>query len=224
MRFSFLLFSILFTINTYGQTTSLPKGFVYVKEVIPDVLEEMRYYSDNNFIGKPIEGYKSNRAILAEPAALALKRVQKELKKGGYCLKIFDAYRPQRAVNEFISWAKQPEDTLKKQLFYPEIPKDELFERGYISSRSGHSRGSTIDLSIIDANTGVEIDMGSPYDFFGSLSHHDTSLITPAQRENRLYLKSIMRKHGFVAYPQEWWHYTFKPEAFPETYFDFVVE
>jgi zinc D-Ala-D-Ala dipeptidase len=208
----------------YAQKSSLPQGFAYVKEIIPDIILEMKYAGSDNFVGRPLTGYIGNYAVLAEPAARALKKVQEELKEDGYCLKIYDAYRPQRTVNQFISWARQPGDTLRKQQFYPDVPKDELFERGYIASRSGHSRGSTVDLGIIDADTGEELDMGSSYDFFGSISHHDTSLITPEQRKNRQYLKNIMRKHGFVAYPQEWWHYTYKPEAFPDTYFDFVVE
>lgn len=219
---SFLCGLILVAAN--AQKSNLPKGFVYLHELIPDIELELRYNTDNNFVGRPIEGYNGNYAILAEPAARALQKIQDDLKQEGYCLKIFDAYRPQRAVNHFISWARKPGDTLTKQQFYPEVPKNELFERGYIASRSGHSRGSTVDLSILNARTGQEVDMGSSYDFFGSISHHDTSLISPEQRENRQFLKNIMRKHGFVAYPKEWWHYTFKPEAFPETYFDFLVE
>lgn len=224
MKLIYLFICCLLLSGSQAQESKLPPGFVYVKEIVPDVIVEMRYFTNNNFVGIPVDGYRNNRAILAEPAARALKKVQEELKQEGYCLKIFDAYRPQRAVNQFISWAKQPGDTLKKQQFYPDVPKNELFERGYISSRSGHSRGSTIDLSIVDANTGEEVDMGSPYDFFGSISHHDTSMISNDQRKNRQLLKTVMRKHGFAAYPQEWWHYTFKPEAFPDTYFDFTVE
>lgn len=224
MKLLYSFFCCLFLLTVHTQKSPLPQGFINVQEVIPDLVVEMRYYTQNNFIGRPVEGYEGNYAVLAEPAAKALKKVQDELKQNGYCLKIFDAYRPQRAVNHFISWARKAGDTLTKGQFYPEVPKNELFERGYISSRSGHSRGSTVDLSIVDADTGEEVDMGSSYDFFGSISHHDTSLISPEQRKNRQYLKSIMRKHGFVAYPQEWWHYTLKPEAFPDTYFDFVVE
>ncbi|HSI68900.1 MAG TPA: M15 family metallopeptidase [Gillisia sp.] len=224
MKLLLSFFCCLVLLVSHAQKSTLPNGFVYVRDVIPDVVVEMRYNTHNNFVGRPIEGYKGNYAVLAEPAAKALKKVQEELKQDGYCLKIFDAYRPQRAVNQFISWARQPGDTLTKQEFYPEVPKNELFERGYIASRSGHSRGSTVDLGVIDANTGEALEMGSPYDFFGSISHHDTSLISQEHRENRQYLKNIMRKHGFVAYPQEWWHYTFKPESFPQTYFDFLVE
>ena len=163
---------ILFTLNLLNAQSTLPVNFVYVDELIPDIVLEMRYTGDNNFLGVPVEGYNNPVAILSKPAALALEKVQQELKDIGYCLKIFDAYRPQRAVDHFISWARNPADTLKKVEFYPEVDKKDLFTLGYISSRSGHSRGSTVDLTIVDYSSGEEVDMGGSYDLFGEVSHH----------------------------------------------------
>lgn len=202
----------------------LPKGFVYVKDVIPDIELEMRYFGNNNFVGNPIPGYEAEKAILSKPAAVALANVQQELQNQGYCLKIFDAYRPQQAVDFFIKWARDEGDTLKKSQFYPEVDKRDLFSLGYIASKSGHSRGSTVDLTLIDAQTGKEVDMGAAYDFFGIISHHDTDKITPEQRERRQLLKKVMQKQGFHSYPKEWWHYTFLPEPYPNTFFDFPVK
>lgn len=216
---------ILFSLNLLNaQEGKLPVNFVYVEDLIPDIVLEMRYTGENNFLGVPVEGYKSPVAILSRPAALALAKVQMELKDSGYCLKIFDAYRPQRAVDHFISWARNPADTLKKAEFYPEVDKKDLFSLGYISTRSGHSRGSTIDLTIVEDSIGKEVDMGGSYDLFGEVSHHGFSQITPEQKKNRNLLKRVMMKYGFQPYSQEWWHYTYQPEPFPNTYFDFIVE
>ncbi|QED37980.1 M15 family metallopeptidase [Antarcticibacterium arcticum] len=224
MKAVFQILTLLFLYNVSAQESTLPPNFVYVQDVIPDVVLEMRYAGENNFLGMSVDGYKSPVAILSRPAAMALAKVQRELKEKGYCLKIFDAYRPQRAVNHFISWARKPEDTLKKAQFYPGLDKKDLFSLGYISTRSGHSRGSTIDLSIVDYNSGEEIDMGGAYDFFGERSHHNYTNITPAQKMNRSILKNAMMKYGFQPYSQEWWHYTYQPEPFPNTYFDFLVK
>lgn len=224
MKASPIFFLLILSFNCFGQQDKLPDGFVHVKDIIPDIILDIRYAGENNFIGQPVTGYKKPTAILTRTAAKALAKVQEELKDAGYCLKIFDAYRPQRAVDHFVKWARMKDDTLKKQEFYPEIPKNELFSRGYISSKSGHSRGSTVDLSLVDADTGEDIDMGGNYDFFGMLSHHDTEAITPQQRKNRQLLRTTMRKYGFVAYQQEWWHYTLQPEPYPNTFFDFPVE
>jgi len=220
--FQMLLLLSLNLLN--AQENSLPPNFVYVEDLIPDIVLEMRYTGENNFLGVAVEGYKSPVAILSRPAALALVKVQQELKENGYCLKIFDAYRPQRAVDHFISWARNPADTLKKAEFYPEVDKKDLFSLGYISTRSGHSRGSTVDLTIVDYSTGEEVDMGGGYDLFGEVSHQGFSQITTEQKNNRNLLKSVMMKYGFQPYSQEWWHYTYQPEPFPNTYFDFVVE
>lgn len=217
----FLIFLIL-KIST-GFSQEMPEAFVYVKEEIPTAILEMRYTGSNNFVGKPIEGYNAPKAILTKEATAALKKVQEDLNKKGYCIKIYDAYRPQRAVEHFIEWAKKEDDTLQKQEFYPNIDKGNLFQLDYIAPQSGHSRGSTVDLTIVDSHN-RELDMGSNYDFFGSISHQDSEAITEEQQKNRNLLREVMVKHGFVPYPKEWWHYTFQPEPFPDTYFDFPVE
>lgn len=221
------LYIIIFSLPLnicFGQEANLPSGFAYLKEIIPDIVLEMRYAGSNNFIGKPIQGYQQPKAILTTASAEALKKVQIELGNQGYCLKVFDAYRPQAAVNHFIAWARNPEDTIMKAAFYPGIEKKDLFKLGYISTRSGHSRGSTVDLTLIDADTGKELKMGGTYDFFGEISHHDSSKITSEQKEKRELLQRTMSKYGFRAYPQEWWHYTFRREPYPDTYFDFVIK
>lgn len=220
----FLLFLFLNVTNSFAQKAELPKGFVYINEVVPGVEYEIRYAGSNNFLGRPVSGYKSEQAILSKPAAEALAKVQEELLEEGYCLKIFDAYRPQTAVNDFVKWARIKEDTLTKSQFYPEIDKKDLFSLGYIASRSGHSRGSTVDLTIVHEESGKALDMGGTYDFFGPVSHHGAEGISEKQAENRLFLKKIMRKHGFRHYPKEWWHYTLNWEPYPESYFDFPVK
>lgn len=219
----FFIFSFL-TLTSAGQTKELPEGFVYLDKIIPDLIVEMRYAGTNNFLGVPVTGYKKPTAILTEPAALALQKVQEELKNSGFCLKIFDAYRPQRAVDYFIKWSRDATDTLKKKEFYPDLQKNQLFRLGYIATKSGHSRGSTVDLTMVKADSGEPVDMGGSYDFFGEISHHSSTEITKEQKENRELLRKTMLKHGFLPYPQEWWHYTYRPEMFPNTYFDFVVE
>ncbi len=221
---SLRLFFCLCILPVAAQEYNLPPGFVYIDEAIPDIILDVRYAGENNFLGAPVTGYNREKVILSNPAAQALKKVQEELRTKGYCLKIFDGYRPQRAVNHFINWAKDSGDTLMKQQFYPDVDKKDLFNLGYISTRSGHSRGSTIDLTIVDSNTEKEVDMGGDYDFFGELSHHNYQDLTGVQKKNRALLKGVMMKYGFQPYSQEWWHYTYQPEPYPDTYFDFVVE
>ena len=224
-----LLFSILFLqtscVKQVESTNQnyLQEGFVYITDIIPDVILEIRYYSTYNFIGDRIEGYLSPVAIISHEAALSLKQANDELREMGYALKVFDAFRPQTAVDHFVRWAEDENDIRTKQFFYPDINKDRLIPEGYIAARSGHSRGSTIDLTIIDMNTGKELDMGSPFDFFGLISHHDTALINEEQTQNRLILKNAMMKAGFRPYDEEWWHYTLEDEPFADTYFDFWV-
>lgn len=224
MNFKLIFLYLIVSFECFSQADSLPEGFVYIDAEIPGVVYEIRYAGSNNFMGRPVKGYEREQAILSKPAAKALAKVQEALIKKDFMLKIFDAYRPQRAVNHFIEWARDPGDTLTKQQFYPDVSKRNLFELGYIASRSGHSRGSTIDLTIIHAETCEEVDMGSTYDFFGEISHQDTSEITEEQKRNRELLKDIMRKYGFRPYSEEWWHYTFTPEPYPDTYFDFPVK
>jgi len=201
-----------------------PEDFVYLLDLEPSIKIELRYFSNNNFIGQPIDGYHRSTIIVSKPTALALQKVQNDLEKKGLGLKIFDAYRPQQAVNHFVRWAKVLNDTLMKQSYYPDVPKSELFKRGYIASKSGHSRGSTVDLTLIDLDTGNELNMGSPYDFFGVQSHPFYKKITDKQRKNRMLLRRVMLKNGFKPYENEWWHFTLRDEPFPNQYFDFPVK
>lgn len=201
-----------------------PDDFVYLLDLEPSIKMELRYFSNNNFIGQPIDGYHRSTIIVSKPTAIALQKVQNDLEKKGLGLKIFDAYRPQQAVNHFVRWAKVLNDTLMKQSYYPDVPKSELFKRGYIASKSGHSRGSTVDLTLIDLDTGNELDMGSPYDFFGVQSHPFYKKITDKQRKNRMLLRRVMLKNGFKPYENEWWHFTLRDEPFPNQYFDFPVK
>lgn len=218
-RFAFLLVFIF----TYTHS-QLPGGFIYVKDLIPNIKVELRYNGANNFIGQQIEGYKSNKLILTVSAAEALKKVQSELETQGFCLLVYDGYRPQRAVNHFIEWAIILNDTINKYIFYPNVEKKNLFQEGYISTRSGHSRGSTVDITIFDDRTNEPLDMGSPYDFFGETSWVDFDGITSQQKANRQLLQKLMIKHGFRIYTKEWWHFTLRDEPFPDTYFDFIIQ
>jgi D-alanyl-D-alanine dipeptidase len=207
--------------QSFGQ---LPNDFAYVQEEIPTIKIELRYFSDNNFVGTKVDGYEANVVILSSQATKALKRVQYELLKDSLSLKIYDAYRPQRAVSHFWRWAKDVNDTLTKQQFYPNVKKKNLFKEGYIATRSGHSSGSTIDITLVDLKTNKELDMGTPYDFFGPESWVAYNSITVLQKANRNLLQNVMKKQGFRNYPQEWWHFTLRDEPFLNQYFDFVIE
>jgi D-alanyl-D-alanine dipeptidase len=226
MNYKTLTFIVCIAVLAFGfqQKQSLPEGFVYAKTVIPDLDVELRYHSTNNFVGDTIDGYNANTLILTKAAADQLKLVQDELQRLNLCLKVYDGYRPQRAVNHFMRWAKDLNDTINKSQFYPDVAKRNLFKEEYIATRSGHSRGSTLDLTITNGETGVPLDMGSPYDFFGEQSWVTYNGITEAQKKNRQLLQSVMLKHNFRNYSKEWWHFTLRWEPFPETYFDFVVE
>ncbi|MCE7991900.1 MAG: M15 family metallopeptidase [Roseivirga sp.] len=199
-------------------------GFVQIHEAIPDVAYDIRYYSTDNFVGARVDGYLKPTAYISLEAASALKEVQTELNREGLGLKVFDAYRPQKAVDHFVRWGEVVSDTLTKAKYYPEIDKVRVFELGYVAKRSGHTRGSTIDLTIINLVTKEELDMGSPWDFFGPISHHDTELVGEFHTANRNKLRTLMLKHGFKEYANEWWHYTLKDEPYPDTYFDFDIE
>ncbi|MDA3870844.1 MAG: M15 family metallopeptidase [Candidatus Marinimicrobia bacterium] len=202
----------------------LPEGFVYINEFIPNAVIDLRYSTDHNFIGKPIDGYKSQKCIISKKAAIALKEVEKELAEYGFGIKIFDSYRPQRAVDHFVRWAKVLDDTLTKSEFYPTVDKKDLFKKGFITSKSSHTRGSTVDLTIINLKDEKKLDMGSNFDYFGKLSWVISTDITTEQQAHRALLQIIMKKHGFKNYSKEWWHFTLKNEPFPKTYFDFPVE
>ena len=197
--------------------------FVKVSDVIPDVILEIRYYSTHNFVGQRIDGYLAPTAMLTRQAADSLKVVSDELKAQGYRLKIYDAYRPQCAVDHFVRWATDVSDTTMRRYFYPNVDKSRLFELEYIMEKSGHTRGSTVDLTLFDMTTEKEVDMGGTFDWFGEESHPDYSGITPEQFANRMILRDAMLHHGFKPLDSEWWHFTLKDEPFPDTYFAFPV-
>lgn len=222
----FLLLSGLLLMQAAALRADQPAqpGFVYLDQVLKHAQYDARYYSGDNFVGTRIDGYESGRIILSQPAAKALAEVEGDLSLSGQELKIFDGYRPQRAVEHFKRWAADLNDTRTQASYYPQMKKSELFRDGYIAQHSGHSRGSTVDLTLIDSKSGKELDMGSRFDFFGPISHHGTSLITVQQTRNRETLRSAMQRHGFEPYPNEWWHYTLKQEPYPQTYFDFPVK
>ena len=200
----------------------LPEGFVYIQDIIPSVREDIRYAGDHNFVGCPVDGYFAPKSVLQECAALALKKAAQEFEKKGYGLLIYDAYRPQRAVDHFVRWAKDPDDIKTKDEFYPELDKSELFPKGYIAVYSGHSRGLTVDLTLTDSE-GKEIDMGGEFDWFSKISSHDYENLTEAQKANRRLLREGMLAAGFDDYVEEWWHYTFICDA-PKVYYDFPIE
>ena len=197
-------------------------GFVSISEEIPEIILEVRYYSTYNFIGDRVNGYEAPVAYITKEAAAALKKASDAALKDGYRIRIYDAYRPQVAVDHFKAWAKDLDDTRMKEYFYPELDKSVLFKQGYIASRSGHSRGSTVDLTLFDMKTGHNVDMGGTFDYFGVLSHPDNKdVVTPQQYENRMYLRKIMADAGFRHYSEEWWHFTLNDEPYPDTYFNF---
>ena len=197
--------------------------FVLLTDVVPDAILEIRYYSTYNFVGDRIDGYHQPTALLTKEAAQALKAVSDDVIKKGYRLKIYDAYRPQMAVSHFVRWAKDIKDTRMKSYFYPELNKNVLFPLGYIMEHSGHSRGSTLDLTLFDMTTEKEADMGGTFDYFGQLSHPDYKKITKKQYQNRMILRKAMLAHGFKPLAEEWWHFTLKDEPYPDTYFTFPV-
>lgn len=225
----YLLVFCSFVINAQEKISlkaqqKLPKDFSYLNKIAPSIQHELRYCTNNNFLGYSVNGYHESIVICTTKTAFALKKVQQELLKKDLSLKIFDAYRPQTAVNHFVKWARVINDTLMKQKYYPNINKRHLFRKGYIASKSGHSRGSTVDLTIVNLKTGNELDMGSPYDFFGISSHVAYQKLTKEQKKNRQLLQLIMRKYNFRPYSKEWWHFTLRFEPFPKTYFDFPVK
>ncbi|GAB5557375.1 MAG: M15 family metallopeptidase [Schleiferiaceae bacterium] len=200
----------------------LPEGFVYVKDSIPSVEVELRYLGPNNFVGAPVDGYVLPRAIATAEAVEALKLVSEAMAEKNLRIKIFDSYRPQRAVDHFVRWAEDLSDTLTRSVYYPEIDKSELFEKHYIASKSSHTRGSTFDLTLVDSR-GVELDMGTPWDYFGPKSWPTDTTVSAEAYENRMLLRNAMMDAGFAPYNEEWWHFTLKKEPYPNTYFDFEV-
>ncbi len=198
-------------------------GFVLLSDAVPDAILEIRYYSTFNFTGTRVDGYQEPVALLTREAAAALRKVSDELVSQGYRLKIFDAYRPRMAVDHFVRWSQDTSDVTMKKYFYPNLDKSMLFPEGYISAKSGHSRGSTVDLTLFDMNLQKEADMGGTFDYLDESSHPDYSKVTKQQYDNRMLLRQVMLKHGFRAAHTEWWHFTLKEEPYPDTYFTFPV-
>ena len=225
---------------------SIPEGFVYLDEQDKTIQASVRYFSTENFVGARVDGYKAARIVITKQAAQALSKVQKELLENGYSLVVYDAYRPQKAVNHFMRWSEDLNDQAMKAKYYPKIDKRNVFDRGYVAKKSGHTRGSTIDLSIIKVDgklkapifalrsvKGCEalpflddgtVDMGSSWDLLDQASHHSSPKVADECATQRNYLRTKMEKQGFRAYEQEWWHYTLNNEPFPDTYFDFDIE
>ena len=199
------------------------ENFVLITDVVPDVILEIRYFGTYNFVGERIDGYLSPVALLTREAADSLKAVSDDVMSQGYRLKIFDAYRPQMAVDHFVRWAADVNDIRMKSYFYPNVDKSRLFELEYIMEKSGHTRGSTVDLTLFDMNLEKEVDMGGTFDWFGEESHPDFRDITETQFQNRMILREAMLRHGFKPLSSEWWHFTLKDEPFPDTYFKFPV-
>ncbi|RVU14790.1 D-alanyl-D-alanine dipeptidase [Streptomyces antnestii] len=224
-----------------------PQEFVALRDVDRTIIQEIRYITPHNFVGAPVDGYEKPMCILTRPAAQALHKAQTGLLKRGYSLKVYDCYRPQRAVDHFVRWAEDLGDQRMKAEFYPQVDKTRLFADGYIAEKSGHSRGSTLDLTVVKLPAAAtrayvpgerlapcygpqkerfpdnSVDMGTGFDCFDTLAHTDDPRIKGAQRANRDLLRGALAEQGFVNLPEEWWHFTYKPELFPDTYFDFPV-
>lgn len=217
--------------------TTWQRFLVDIQSLIPKIALDIRYYGDYNFVGRAIDGYQAPKCLLTPAAAQALVQVQMELVEQGYALKIYDCYRPQQAVDLFVIWAEDLGDRAMQDLFYPRVNKADLFDQGYIAAKSGHSRGSTVDLTIIPLQAQStmpcrrsqvcrdnSLDMGTPFDYFDPLSQTVNGQISQQQQQNRLLLKTVMEKYGFRNLPEEWWHYTLNQEPYPETYFNFPVQ
>ena len=205
------------------KVTMDPSGFVLLADLVPGIVQEIRYYSTYNFVGERIDGYEEPCALLTVEAARALKAVAGEMNALGYRLKVFDAYRPARAVRHFVLWGIEDLDLRMKPYFYPDLEKQELFKQGYIASQSSHSRGSAVDLTLLDMRTGREVDMGSPFDLFSEVSHPDSRAVMQKQYDNRMFLQSAMTRNGFKPIDCEWWHFSLRDEPCPDTYFEFPV-
>lgn len=210
-----------------NELTIDPSGFVLLADFVPQIVQEIRYYSTYNFIGERIDGYEEPVALLTKEAARALKSVSGEMLMQGYRRKVFDAYRPACAVKQFVLWGIEDQDIRMKPYFYPyfypSLEKQALFAEGYIAKKSSHSRGSAVDLTLLDMKTGKELDMGSLFDLFSEASHPDYQGITEEQYDNRMLLQRVMVRNGFAPIDCEWWHFALKNEPYPDTYFNFPV-
>jgi len=201
-----------------------PAGFVDAADAVDGLVVDARYYGVENFVGSRIDGYEAPRCLLTRQAACALAAVQRDLAAQGFGLKVFDCYRPTRAVAHFVRWARDIADVKRKAEHYPDVEKRDLFRLGYIAARSGHSRGSTVDLTLVRRDGQIELDMGTPFDFFSPKSWPSDRSVSAASRTNRAALASAMRHGGFQPYNKEWWHFTLANEPFPDRYFDFPVK
>ena len=227
-----------------GVVSQMPNDFVKLSDIDPSIIQSIRYQSAENFLGRPVPGYRVPEAFMTKPAALALKNTNATLRKKGYALVVYDAYRPQRAANAFVAWSKTKGDEVSKAHYYPTLPKSRLFALGYLAKQSGHSRGSTVDVSLIsltkklkhvtvhtrqlkngetipflDDNT---VDMGSSFDLFHAVSRPDSPWVTAEESRMRDLLSNTMTDHGFQGIKEEWWHFTLAKEPYPNTYFDFI--
>jgi D-alanyl-D-alanine dipeptidase len=199
----------------------MKSDFVFVDEFVPRIRWDVKYAGRDNFTGRPVDGYLSQRVIGTRALCEALEKAQGKAESLGFGLLLWDGYRPQRAVDCFLRWSKQPEDGLTKARHYPNIARGEMVAKGYVSARSGHTRGSTVDLTLCRLGTGEPVPMGGDHDLMDPISHHGAPGVTPAEASNRQHLRSIMESCGFTAYEYEWWHYSLKNEPYPDTYFDF---
>ena len=222
--FAILFLEIVVLLNSIPSVAQdRPVSFVNASDIVPGLIIDMRYFSARNFVGKPIDGYEKPVCYLTRQAGQALSKAVNAAALQGYSLKVFDCYRPARAVDHFVRWALNLEDTAMKAEFYPSVEKKYLFRDGYIAARSGHSRGSTIDVTLVQNSDGQEIDMGTSYDFFSTQSWPSDRSVSATSQKNRQLLGELMQRNGFDGYDKEWWHFTLRHEPFPHTYFDFVV-
>ena len=220
---SVLLLGLALTVSAANESADLHRDFVDIQQAIPGIEVDVRYFGEDNFVGAPIDGYGAARVYLTRAAADALGSVQKQLSQFGLGLKVFDGYRPQVAVDHFVRWAQDLNDRQMKPRYYPAVDKENLFRDGYIAERSGHSRGSTVDLTIINLASDEELDMGTGWDFFDVMSWPSSNRVTAAQAANRMRLRTIMLENGFRPLQEEWWHFTLENEPFPDRYFEFEI-
>ena len=206
----------------FEEVYRLPDGFVYLDEAVPGVYWDAKYASQDNFTGAVVDGYKSNRVACSKEMAKALSKARDLAEEKGLSLLIWDAARPQRAVDRFVQWSQEPEDGKTRKEHYPNLKKTQLFQEGYIARRSGHTRGAAVDLTLLDAD-GTTLDMGGAFDLMDEKSHHGAKGLTKLQTRNRNLLKSLMAAVGLTSYESEWWHYALADEPFPGEYFDFVI-
>jgi D-alanyl-D-alanine dipeptidase len=217
--FSVLTLLLFATLPAQGQER--PASFVDAATVAPGLVVEMRYFGDNNFVGRRVDGYERPLCLLTREAAAALAEVARDLEPRGLKLKVFDCYRPRRAVAHFLRWAQALNDLKTKSQYYPDMEKSRLFSDGYIAKHSGHSRGSTVDLTLVSESG--ELDMGTPFDFLSPRSNTSNPNVSAEARKNRALLAAAMSKRGFRPYGKEWWHFTLRGEPYPDSYFDFPV-